>query len=1037
MTPERWKQIDQIFHSTLACAPGERAKFLAHACQSDDTLQREVEALLRADADTCSLLENLPVQVASSWARQPRLTEKIGQEIAHFRVIAPLGAGGMGEVYLAEDTKLKRKVALKWLRAEFTRDPERVERFKLEARAASALNHPNIVTIFEIDEIEGEYFIVTELVAGETLRQRITNEQLTLEQTLDIAIQLGSALAEAHAAGIIHRDIKPENVMVRSDNLVKILDFGLAKLSATTPLITTVQALTNPGIVMGTVAYMSPEQARGLDVDARSDLFSLGIVIYELLTGYLPFKGETATDTIFAIVNQEPLPLTEYAPDCPNELQGIISKTLGKDPAKRYQRAVDLVADLKLLRHELEFESEQDRRWRAASADARNNGQAHTIQIKPHPTDEQSANAGTASHQNALPIGWNHVSPKFTAIIAIVLLFVAAVATYLMSRSSTATPALTSKDVILLADWVNQTGEEVFDGTLKQGLKVQLQQSPFLSIFPDDRVQQTLRLMQRPTDTRITRAVGREIAERQGLKAVIVGSIAKFDRHYSITVEAINSQTDETIGAAQAEADNKDQVLKALSQTATDLRTKLGESLQSIQKFDAPLELTTSSLDALKAYSRGVEVAATGRYSEAIPFYKRATELDPNFAFAFWMIGTMYGNAGRQEQATEYSQKAFALKDRASEIERFLITSTYYSTVTGEIDKAIETLELHKRTYPQDWRAPTNLAMAYGLIGQPENVIAEAQIAIRLDPTKPPSYGNLGAALIAQNRFAEAREMLEKAIQQKLDVTNFHAALYRLAVVQSDQNAMQQQLDWARGKRDEYAALSWQAEAAAFSGQWNQAQDFYRRAIDLATHSNAQEIAAEYAVTQALQAAVLNQTTLARTAAQQALALDRSRVILRQAALALALSNHTARAQVMVNELRQRYPKDTLLNQLWEPTINAVIELQRGNAVQAIGLLQAPQRYEAAADFWPQYMRGQAYLKLQRAAEATAEFQKILKARGQSPLSILYPLAQLGLAQAAQQSGAQTQAHEAYEQFLPLWQGADRELRSAFMQKVY
>ena len=615
---------------------------------------------------------------------------------------------------------------------------------------------------------------------------------------------------------------------------------------------------------------------------------------------------------------------------------------------------------------------------------------------------------------------------RLGALIALAILVFAAVASFFYFNRA---PALTDKDTILLADFVNTTGDPVFDGTLKKGLAVQLEQSPFLNVFPEARVRQTLRLMGRSPDERVTGEIAREICERENIKVLIASSIATLGGHYVLTLEAINGQSGEVPAREQVEAEGKEQVLRALSQGATRLREKLGESLSSIRRFDKSLELaTTSSLEALKAFSQAEEQALRGRFPEAIPSLKRAVDLDPNFASAHGLLAVIYFNMKQRRLAADYAEKGYALRDRVSEYEKFRVVSYYYGFVTGEADKRIEVLEMQKQTYPRDFRAPAMLATVYDELRQSDKAVAEALEAVRLNPDFAAAYRNLGLAFIELNRFAEGKEVYERALQQKLDLAGFHSGLYEIGFVSGDRAAMQRQLDWASGKPDEHMALDWQTGVAAFAGEWRQAQDFARHAIDLAIRSEAKEEAARYAGEQALRAAVFGQFTSAKAAAAQSLALDRNQIPLTRAALALAQSGEPSQVQPLIAELAKAHPKDTLLNGVWLPTIRASMELQRGNAGQAIELLQAATHYEAAADFWPPYLRGQAYLRLKSGREAAAEFHKILDHRGEAPLSALYPLAHLGLARASALAGDAAGSRKAYQDFLALWKDADADL---------
>ncbi len=1003
MNPERWRQIDALLELALDQPTEQRAAFLDTACADDEALRSEVETLLLADAQAENLIEVPVASLAGKAFVQAQAGAMTGHEFGHYKILSPLGAGGMGEVYLAEDTRLRRKVALKLLPARFTSDAERLRRFELEGRAVSALNHPNILTIHEIGQTAptagGAYYIITEYIEGQTLRQQLAGGRLTLRAAVEVALQTASALVAAHAAGIVHRDIKPENVMVRPDALVKVLDFGLAKLTEGLPGAgdsTNAASLSIPGRVMGTLRYMSPEQARGLKLDARTDIFSLGVVLYELLTGESPFAGATTADVIAAVLDHEPPPLSSL--DAPPALAQIVSKALRKDREQRYQTSQELLSDLKDLQHELAF-STGERAAADKQTATRSSGQVLLGEVKRH---------------------------KFIAFTALILLALAATAAFLYFNRKP--PVLTDKDTILLAEFVNKTGEEVFDGTLRQGLAVQLQQSPFLSLFSDARVRATLRLMNREPDERVTREIGREICQRQGLKALIVGSIAKFDRHYSLTLEALNSQTGDWLALTQVEAESKDQVLQALSRATTELRGKLGESLSSIQKFDAPFERTTSSLEALKAYTLGRADERNAQFRKVIEHMRRAVELDPNFAAAWSGLATQYSNTNQPALAAECATKAFALRDRVSEYEKTRITARYYENVTGELDKAIEAQEAFVKTYPRDTTGPTNLAGLYSKVGQFEQSLAADRESVRMSPNSVLIHGNLIASLLQLSRFAEAKEACARAQSQKLDSFFIRNHLYALAFVSGDTAAMQEQIAWTNGKPAEYQAVDWQTQTAAFAGAWRKSQELARRSAEMAVSKDVHEVGAQYTADEALRAAALGQNKQAVSLAAAALKLARNKNVWLTVALARALAGDAAEAQPLVREMEQQYPQDTLINQLWLPTIKAALELRQGNAQAAIDLLEAAKRYEPAAEFWPPTMRAQAYLKLGKAAEAAAEYQKILDHRGEALRSVLYALAHLGLARAAVLQGDKAKASQSYQDFLALWKDADTDL---------
>jgi eukaryotic-like serine/threonine-protein kinase len=965
------------------------------------------------------------------------MTVAVGTRFGRYEIRRLIRKGGMGEVFLAQDTQLRRLVAIKLITTEFTHDVERLHRFEQESYAASSLNHPNILTIHEIGSHDGVHYIATEYIDGESLRDRLHHSHIQLREVLEVAIQVASALSAAHQAGIVHRDIKPENIMLRRDGYVKVLDFGLAKLTDTdvkkqedADAPTRVMVKTDPGVIMGTSFYMSPEQARAQEVDARTDIWSLGCVIYEMVSGRMPFEGPTTSDVIGLILNKEPLPLARYGPEIPAELDRIVTKALEKDREERYQVVKDLALDLKKLKRHMEFELDLERtvppdaRSGAGPVVSTSGSLTRTAKASTAQTDSSAIVHTTSSAEYLVSQIKIHKKASALVAAAFVVAVAAAIFFYLKPVS-----ALTEKDAVLLADIVNTTGDSVFDGTLKQGLAVQLGQSPFLNLFSDTRVRQSLRLMGRSPDERVTVDVGREICQRQGLKALITGSIASLGSHYVLTLEALNSQSGEVLAREQAEAESKEQVLKALSQAAINLREKLGESLNSLQRFDAPLEVTTSSLEALKAYSLASDTAARGKWVEAMEHYKHALELDPNFASAYSGLAVCYANTGQPKLAAENAAKAYPLRDRVSEVENFRISSFYYFYVTGELDKYIEVLELYKQTYPRDERPYINLSVSYDRIGQWEKSAAEAGEAIRINPNTAAPHSNLARALMRLDRYDESVAVLNRALQQlKLDTEPLHTFVYHNAFIRGDAATMKQEVDRLSGKQNEYVAFDWQTNSASFTGQFRLAEDFSHRAIDLAAKNNAKEVAAQYAAEEALRAAVFGQCAQTKSEAAHALSFEHNQVSLTRSGLALALCGEVGQSQSLVDELAKQYPQFTIVNGIWLPPIRAALELDRGNAAQALLELQAANRYEAAGEFWSQYLRGQANLKLGRGTEAAVEFQKILDHRGYAPLSALYPLAHLGLARAAPLTKDVNKSRKAYQDFLALWKDADSDL---------
>ncbi len=965
-------------------------------------------------------------------------------QISRYKIIEKLGSGGMGDVYLAEDTRLGRKVALKLLAEELTQNRDRLSRFDQEAYAASALNHPNILTIYEMGDEGGRHYIVTEFIDGQTLRKRFGGPPLELTEVLDIAIQIAGALEEAHAAGIIHRDIKPENIMIRRNGHVKVLDFGLAKLTEVpasdetdTEAVTRALVQTDAGMVLGTSQYMSPEQARGKPIDARTDIWSLGVVLYEMATGRAPFSGDTKTDVIIAIAKTEPTPIARFAPTAPTEFEWIVLKALRKDVDERYQTIKELESDLKKLKQRIEFQSELERTMppehysAALSRLADTDVPAPPSQMSMRPaatpaisTGQIPSTAPTRASSAEYIVG-EIKRHRTGAIIAVVAIALVAVAVFYFAFWRTKT-VLTDKDTILLADFVNTTGDPVFDGTLKQALAVQLGQSPFLDIFSEDRVRQSMKFMNLPTDARVTREVAKDICARQGIKAMLLGSISGVAAHYIVSVEAVNSQTGDQIASEQFEVDGRDQVLKSLGPAASRLREKLGESLSTIKKFDAPIDqVTTSSLEALRQYSLGAEQHSKADYAHAIPFYQKAIELDPYFAIAHARLALCYNNTRQFASARDEYKRAYDLRDRVSERERFVIAANYYGGVTGEWDAQINQLETWKRTYIRDWEPLNLLCNRYTLVGPFEKAVTEGHGAIDLNPKDARPYANLAVAFMGLNRFDEAKQILGQALAQRLETTNMHLRLFHLAFIQGDANAMKQQIDWANANARTEDALNWEGQAAAFSGELAKADQLSDRVIEMNRKIDAKEAVAQLLAVAAVRDATLGSCARATQEAKEALDLSREQGNVVNAANVYAACGQAGQAQILVDELIKRFPLDTLLSTNSVPIIRAQMELGRGSASQAIQLLEAARKYEAFGEFWPQYIRGQAYLKDKNGAQALTEFKAILDHRGWYPTSPLYPLAYLGMARAAALTADAPGARKAYQDFFALWKDAD------------
>ena len=948
------ERAGELLVAALAKPAAERDAFLVEACAGDEALLREVASLLLFHHEA-------PSAAAAAVDSGDAEAFSAGDVFAgRYRMIALVGRGGMGDVWRADDLVLMTPIALKLMHSA---SPSARTRILNEVRLARQITHPAVCRVFDVGQVGETIFFSMEFVRGEDLAALLKRSgRLAPERVLEIARHLCAGLAAAHAQGVLHRDLKPANVLIDQDGRVQITDFGIAVTTADS----------EPHVVIGTLGYMAPEQLTpGSTLTERTDIYALGVVLYELVTGQ-PFHLSRSDDTTAQLFAR--------APGIHPALVRAIAQATASDPDNRPKTALEMAAAL----------------------------------------SDTSGSSMSKSQRR----------PRWLAVAVVMATLVAASALYFWMRP--ARVALTVRDTIIVADFLNSTGDPVFDSTLKVALAVALEQSPFLKVFPDERAHEALRLMQRSPSEGITRAVAREIAVREQVKALIAGSIANLGRHYVVSLEAVNAVTGDVMAREQVEVASKEEVLSSLGQVAAKLRRKLGESLASVQRFDVSLpQATTPSLDALQAYALAID---QGRINdqrfESIPHLKRAIELDPHFALAMAQLSGTYANTWQTTLAPEWSRRAFELRDRVSERERYMISWRYYRDATQAWDKGRELARAWGDAYPRESTAFNSQGLAAWSLGQYTQAIAPLEQAIGLDSRFFAPRLNLVWTLTALNRFDAAQKVIDDARADKTRHIGFYQMAYLIAFVRGDSARMTSERAAALAEPEAPWVSNWQARILAFGGKVSDAHDEFRRSIAITGQAGLAELSGLYRAQDALSHAVVGQCAEARAEALDAEHLSRDNLTLESAGRALAWCGAEAEAETVSAELQRRFPEAILTTRVIVPVIAASTALRHNRPLRVLELLEPVTRFDhaAAAEFWPAFLRGNAQMQLGRHAEAAAEFRAIVDHRGEMADSPLYPLAHLGLARALARAGDRPGATNAYTAFFDLWKGADPAL---------
>jgi serine/threonine protein kinase/tetratricopeptide (TPR) repeat protein len=950
-----------------------------------------------------------------------------GTRIAgRFEIVASIGAGSMGEVYQARDLTLNRDVALKLVSPSLATSEEHLARFQREARAVSALNHPNICTIYDIGqaaEADGRPYLVMELLRGFTLFEALTSGPLAIPTVVGVGVQVAEALEAAHSAGIVHRDIKPANIFVTSRGSAKLLDFGLAAVAQAADASA---SLTNPGTSVGTVLYMSPEQALGDPLDARTDIFSFGVVLYEMVTGRRAFEGRSTTAIVDAILHSTPQLDAPGATSIPKPLRQLIARMLDKDKNRRPASAAEVATHLRAI----QSGSIAGREYAAATAESSSESAdpsglwigSEIFRKAP----EYIARIGSSSGltRTCEAIRFRGVGPLSLALLVL------AVAVYTgYSRFHGATSSLISREPILLADFANTTGEPVFDGALKDALEIQLQQSPYLNVLPASQIHAALQLMQRPANEPVSGVIAHDLCQRLGAKAVLLGSIAPLDSAYVVKLEAQACGSGDLVARQQVQAASKTEVLPSVGSAAARLREQLGESLGSIQRFNVTVQdATTASLEALKAYSMGIETRNRIGDAQAIPLFERALALDPNFALAAARLASIYANLSDTAKAQEYMKRAFERSEALSEPERLFITSSYHYLVTGRLDAVVTTYQLWISTYPQDWVPHNNLSSAYMRLNQFDAAVREAQAAVRLAPNTVVPYQQLGRSLLASDRIDDAKAALANASARSLDSSFNRVIAYDLAFLEQDAARMREHLDISAARVDGYLIVAEAARAALAFGEIGRSRELYARAIADARAANIMDYAGSLLAEQAIADGVLGDRAHALDGVHQALAVSRGIETTWTAALGAAFAGQTTEAARLASTYQRLAPPAADVVNGVVPMLNAAVSIANNSPRTAVDLLEGATTYERSIGIFIPYLRGLALGGVSDHKRAATEFRKVIARRGSQPTSLLHTLARLQLARALRSSGDTAAARQAYTEFTTAWARADKGL---------